>query len=874
MTETQTTAPRKEAPTNVAKPDFRGAAESANRDGDSESLRAYMKNKLALAGQLHILSEIIRQRGSETRLQQCRDLMAKLAEDRFTLAVLGQFKRGKSSLMNAIIGRELLPVGVLPLTSAITVLRFGPKERLLITRSDVKLCFPQEEPVERLAEFVTEKENPGNRKHVKTACVELPVAFLRRGLEFVDTPGVGSAIEANTATTLDFLPQCDAVLFVTSVDSPFTRVELEFLESIREHVRKVFFVVNKTDLLGPGERREVLDFVRDTIARQMGADDVKVFPVSSRLGLAAKLDGDWTEGLESGFNELETALGRFLSGEKATVFLAAIADKALRLLEQESTEMKLRKQALAIPEPALLQILETLPAQWREHETARRKIFAQLREHVVSQIPLALTPELPSFLSSQADRLTRHIDRLLAHASWPPGLLLARRCDAFALRQLRRSAWIWLAAQTARLSFASDDSALELWARLQANVSDIPAFAAEAFGLADQRNHAPDILPPWRLDVRFDPPFLPNFRWPTSTPWLPALLPAFLARAWLKRHWQKARGPLMRGFDVQMLAFVAGSVGKALDDLEKEAERRAVETGSRVMAAITGGPRAASDSNGDALEGVRHRLISLRDTNPLMGTAAHEVEETIPATPVEPAASRRIQESQPAQMPDADVAKDLAGRGCAVCDHLSKAAFEFFSHWQYALFCDEKAQRDFAAELGFCPLHTWQLAAVSSPVGASLGWAKLAERLSRIMSQAADSSLAAQYVFELVRRSDNCRACRLLREAERTYVQQVAVAVQEPRGREAYARSHGLCLRHLGLVLSASPDHDAMHFLLSQTAHGFERMAEDMQSFGMKTEALRRHLRNKDEEDAYLSAFIHIAGAKANCCPWNNDAEL
>ena len=94
---------------------------------DPEPLRRYTKTKLALAAQLRVLCEALKQSGDETRFKQGEELMAKLAEDRFTLAVVGQFKRGKSSLMNAVIGRELLPVGVLPLTSAITILRYGPE---------------------------------------------------------------------------------------------------------------------------------------------------------------------------------------------------------------------------------------------------------------------------------------------------------------------------------------------------------------------------------------------------------------------------------------------------------------------------------------------------------------------------------------------------------------------------------------------------------------------------------------------------------------------------------------------------------------------------------------------------------------------------
>ncbi len=101
--------------------------------------------------------------------------------------------------MNAIIGREILPTGVLPLTSAITKLKYGSAERLIINR-DSQL-FPKELPVSDLSEYITEKGNPNNQKKIKNAILELPVPFLRYGIEFVDTPGVGSVIAVNTATT-------------------------------------------------------------------------------------------------------------------------------------------------------------------------------------------------------------------------------------------------------------------------------------------------------------------------------------------------------------------------------------------------------------------------------------------------------------------------------------------------------------------------------------------------------------------------------------------------------------------------------------------------------------------------------------------------
>ncbi len=172
---------------------------------DLSSFKHYTRAKQTIAQEIRLLEDFLRKHPGDREAEQCRQLMVKLAEDHFVLAVVGQFKRGKSSLMNAVIGRDILPTGVLPLTSAITVLKYGPGEKLTILRKGTS--HPEKVPISKIAEYVTEKGNPGNAKEVASASLELPVQFLRRGLEFVDTPGIGSAIEANTATTYDFLPQ-------------------------------------------------------------------------------------------------------------------------------------------------------------------------------------------------------------------------------------------------------------------------------------------------------------------------------------------------------------------------------------------------------------------------------------------------------------------------------------------------------------------------------------------------------------------------------------------------------------------------------------------------------------------------------------------
>lgn len=293
-------------------------------------LRAYILAKQEVTRLVRRAMRQLESDGAADRAEQGQELLVKLAEDRFNLAVVGQFKRGKSSLMNAIIGRDLLPTGVLPLTSAITALRYGPRERVLLRRRG--WTFEQEIALPELADFVTERGNPGNERGLVEARVELPVPFLRRGLFFIDTPGVGSSREENTATSLAFLPHADAVVFVTSVDGPLGETEERFLREIRDHVRRLLVVVNKIDAVGPGERDEVLAFVRARLAHILGTDDVRVHAVSATQALAARLQRDHADLEQSGLVAFEDALATFLTNEQGRTFLVAILDRALALL--------------------------------------------------------------------------------------------------------------------------------------------------------------------------------------------------------------------------------------------------------------------------------------------------------------------------------------------------------------------------------------------------------------------------------------------------------------------------------------------------------------------------------------------------------------
>src|SRR5208282_2688715 len=321
----------------------------------------------------------------------------------------------------------------------------------------------------------------------------------------------------------------------------------------------------------------------------------------------------------------EETLAAFLSNEKAAVFLTSVADKALRLLEQEFAEVALRQRARDIPGPVLSQKLEALKAQWREQAAARGRLFERLREHLVAQTAAALTPALQSFLCSQTSRLLSRSQRLLAHARWQRCAPMLKRCAGFVLRQLRRGAWFWLSGQKERLSLALDAAAPDHWQQLESNVSGIHMLAASVFGLPQSANQPADVLPHWRLDLKFEPPFLPDLRWETPVRWPQAVLPATLTRRWLNKNLEAECARLRQSCQDQVAAFAANSVSKGVDALVQEVEDRAAEIASRVVAAITGKPLAAlglvhdgkpalvdSEYGDSALHAVRARLLALR----------------------------------------------------------------------------------------------------------------------------------------------------------------------------------------------------------------------------------------------------------------------
>jgi small GTP-binding protein len=301
----------------------------------------YRQFQEALENQLVLLTQFPELQGANIA-----QLIDKLRENRFNLVILGAFKRGKSTLINALLGEPILPTAIVPLTSVVTILGYGEHlniEVLFQNGERRKISRPE------LLEYITEKGNPRNQKGVREVGISYPSDYLQDGVRVIDTPGVGSVYSHNTDVAYNYLPQVDAAIFVVTVDPPLSAAEQEFLKDIREYVHKLFFILNKIDYVEEAEQREALEFTSQVLQANLATEHIQIFPLSAKLALDAKSNGHPESLAASRLPEFENHLRQFLYKEKGRVLLISCISGALKSITDSTLALKVERQASTMP---------------------------------------------------------------------------------------------------------------------------------------------------------------------------------------------------------------------------------------------------------------------------------------------------------------------------------------------------------------------------------------------------------------------------------------------------------------------------------------------------------------------------------------------
>jgi len=284
----------------------------------------------ALASALDQLAAL----GTDQDRGQIAALRDRLDAARLRVLVAGEAKRGKSTLINALLGRAVLPAGVTPLTAVATTVRYGDDPRAEARFAD---GHEEKQPLTALPDLVTERGNPGNRRHVAAVTVYLDATVLAGGVELVDTPGTGSVFAWDTAAAHEALETMDAAVFVLTADPPVSAAERDLYAKVSGLSVATFTVLNKADRLDEAELAEAAAFTRQVLAQAAGRGGPdRIYPVSARAALA---------GGDQGFATFAADFTAYLASRRVTDLQTSAVMRARRIARSLLDEVALTRRA-------------------------------------------------------------------------------------------------------------------------------------------------------------------------------------------------------------------------------------------------------------------------------------------------------------------------------------------------------------------------------------------------------------------------------------------------------------------------------------------------------------------------------------------------
>ena len=277
--------------------------------------------------------------GTARDRQQLMAVRDRLASQRLRVLVAGEAKRGKSTLVNALLDRTVLPAGVTPLTAVPTTVRYGDDPRTEVTFAD---GHEERHALAALEDLVTERGNPGNRRGLQRVIAYVDAPVLTDGVELVDTPGTGSVFTWDTQAAYDALETTDAAIFVLTADPPISASERDLLRRVATLSVTTFVVLNKVDRLDRAELAEASEFTWRVTAEASGDADGTaltgtVYPMSARAAL--------TPAGDPGFNVFAADFAVYLKERRIGDLRLSAAVQTRRIASSLLDEVELTRRA-------------------------------------------------------------------------------------------------------------------------------------------------------------------------------------------------------------------------------------------------------------------------------------------------------------------------------------------------------------------------------------------------------------------------------------------------------------------------------------------------------------------------------------------------
>lgn len=337
---------------------------------------------------LSLLRDLRYSKGHESILDEIQSIERAIERDFFRVVVLGEFKRGKSTFINALLGQRILPTDVLPETATITNILYASEPRLQVVYKNKQV---EERPLNAAEmERFSARADKAYTDTIDYIKVGYPLDLLAPKICLVDTPGVADLDESRTDITYGYVPTANAVIFLLDANTPLTKTETEFIEHhiLPQGIRDILFVVNKYDHVDEEEDEDFLDDLKRRIRTAFHMDDTdaclkecNVLPASALLAVEGYEQGNQALIEESGIpvilDELKSMLGTSsLELKKLAYYKQALARLMKQILHSIERDMELSRRTIQELESTKLQ----LESFMEHHKDLEQRIFAYITQ--------------------------------------------------------------------------------------------------------------------------------------------------------------------------------------------------------------------------------------------------------------------------------------------------------------------------------------------------------------------------------------------------------------------------------------------------------------------------------------------------------------
>lgn len=334
------------------------------------------------------IEEIVTRHGLVEFRPRIASLASRLEDDSLEVALFGRVSSGKSSLLNALLGADVLPVGVNPITAVPTKLRYGPTLRAAVSYGDGR---NEVVPIEQLASLVTEQGNPGNLRNVVRALVEIPSRRLKEGIVLVDTPGLGSLARSGAAETLAYLPGCDLALLLIDAGTTLNEEDIGTLRLLFEAGIPALVLLSKSDLLAEGDLHRAIQYIEEQLQNELGIG-IHVHAVSSIPAASVLLDHFFERELLPRFEQAralrEASVTRKIGALRESVMAAleTSLDRAKREPGNSKPDTQEMETRLRVITGEIGELRTTLDRAWLEFGESPQRVLEKAAERAVRAI--------------------------------------------------------------------------------------------------------------------------------------------------------------------------------------------------------------------------------------------------------------------------------------------------------------------------------------------------------------------------------------------------------------------------------------------------------------------------------------------------------